>query len=105
MDLSVVTGADDLPRVTALHPNVPNPFNPSTRIDFDLARDGRVDLSVFDLRGREVRALVDGALPRGRHLAVWDGRDVAGRRVSSGVYFYRLRTDAGDMMGKMVLVK
>jgi hypothetical protein len=77
-----------------LHAAVPNPFNPSTQIAFDLPQAGPVRLAVYDLRGARVRLLADGPFPAGRQLAVWDGRDDAGRGLASGVYFIRL--DAGD---------
>jgi len=95
-----------VPLRTVLYPNVPNPFNPVTRIRFDLARDGRVRLAVYDVAGRMVRTLVDKELQAGpNHEVVWNGLDDAGQRVSTGVYFYRL--DAGDdtMTKKMVVMK
>jgi hypothetical protein len=99
----------DVPVVTALHPNVPNPFNPVTRIAFDLARDGHVSLRIYDVGGRLVRTLIDAPMARGRYAgadaAVWDGIDDAGRRVSSGVYFYRLVTSDLDASRRMVLLK
>ena len=96
----------DVPPVSALHQNVPNPFNPTTTIAFDLARAGHVRLEVFDVSGRSVRVLVDNELPAARnHRVVWDGLDAAGTRASSGVYFYRLV--AGDLTAtrKMIVLK
>jgi hypothetical protein len=103
-----VPPGDDIkaPARTALHPNVPNPFNPLTTIRFDLARPGRVELRIYDVAGHVVRTLVDGELPAGRgHAAGWNGQDDAGRRVASGVYFYRLA--AGDFTStrRLVLLK
>ncbi len=84
----------------------PNPFNPMTMIHFEVARAGRCELVVHDLRGRVVRTLVAGDLSVGRHEARWDGHDTAGRRVPSGTYMVRLRTTEGDMgMLKLALVK
>jgi hypothetical protein len=74
-------------------PAVPNPFNPSTRLDFELPAAGPVRLAVYDLRGALVRVLEDGALPAGRYSRRWDGRNEAGNAVASGVYFFSL--DAG----------
>jgi len=94
------------PAVSALHPNVPNPFNPSTRIEFDLARDGRVRLEIFDVAGQLVRTLADGEMRRGfRHVVTWNGLDSAGRRVASGVYFYRLVTEDFAATRKMIVLK
>ncbi len=83
-----------LPAVTALHLNVPNPFNPVTEIRFDLAARGAVALRVFDVGGRQVRALVDETRPAGRYRVSWNGLDDAGARVASGIYILPAR-DAG----------
>ena len=73
---AVITAAPgDVPAVTRLVGNAPNPFNPQTTIAFDLARAQSVRLEVFDLRGRLVRRLQDGVLAAGRHEVRWDGRD------------------------------
>lgn len=93
------------PRVAYLEQNVPNPFNPVTTISFGLARRGAVSLCVYDVSGRVVRVLVDGVRPPGRYREAWDGRDAAGTRVASGVYFYRLMTPGFDEARKMVLLK
>jgi subtilisin family serine protease/subtilisin-like proprotein convertase family protein len=104
---SPVVAAPDggLPSATRLHGNVPNPFNPMTDIRFDLARNSRVSLEIFDLRGRLVARLVDESLSAGSHAVTWDGRDAKGNAVSSGTYLYRLR--AGDLVQdrKMLLVR
>jgi hypothetical protein len=72
-----------------LRQNVPNPFNPVTTIAFSVAERGRVRLAIYDVTGRRVRALVDEALVPDRYEVRWDGRNDAGLRVSSGVYFYK----------------
>jgi hypothetical protein len=94
-----------IPSRYALHDNRPNPFNPTTTIAYDLPRDGRVRLTVYDVRGRPVRELVNASAPAGRHQIAWDGRNQQGQAVASGVYFYRLA--AGDFVQtkKMVLLK
>lgn len=84
-----VRDSDDAGAV--LNPAVPNPFNPSTTVSFDLPEAGLVRLSVFDVAGRLVRTLVDEMVPHGRHEAVWDGRDASGREVASGSYLARLQ--------------
>jgi hypothetical protein len=83
----------------------PNPFNPRTVINYDLPRESRVNLRVFDVEGREVRALVATTQAAGRYGVAWDGRDEQGVAVASGVYFYRL--DAGDFSAteKMLLTR
>ena len=95
----------EAPRVTVLHANVPNPFNPTTKIAFDLAHAGPVKLQIFDVAGHVVKTLVDGTTPAGRHEAAWAGLDQAGRRAASGVYFYQLVTDDFSQTRKMALLK
>ncbi len=73
-----------------LYPSHPNPFNPSTKIRFDLPAAGQVHLAVYDVAGRLVRVLVEGERPAGSHEAVWDGRDASGRSAPSGSYLARL---------------
>ena len=95
-----------LPRVSALHQNVPNPFNPTTTIRFDLAREGHVELRIYDVAGRVVKTLVNGSLAPGWNIAIpWSGLDEAGARVSSGVYFYQLMTEDFSATKKMLLMK
>ena len=88
-----------------LYPNVPNPYNPSTTLRFDLPARGAAELSIYDASGRLVRTLVHAALDAGPHSYVWDGRDAAGRVTASGVYLYRLTTADGQQARKMVLVR
>ncbi|MEN8005727.1 MAG: endonuclease [Candidatus Krumholzibacteriota bacterium] len=103
-ELSPVPGTGVLAGVV-LHQNVPNPFNPSTTIKYELESAGQVDLQVFDLAGRLVRTLYSGSEAAGQHEKVWMGRDQAGRTVATGVYFYRLH--AGDEVEtrRMLLAK
>ena len=98
MDMASKSADEQL--APALHQNDPNPFNPMTVIRFDLARPGRVDLSVYDLRGRKVSTLVDTHLAAGAHDATFMGDNAA-----SGVYYYVLQTNQGRAVGKMTLVK
>ena len=97
--------ADSPPRGVALRQNVPNPFNPSTRISFALGKSETVSLRVYDVSGRLVTTLVDGYLPAGEHRVTWRGEDGDGAAVSSGIYFYRLRTPEGNETRSMVLLK
>ena len=103
------TGAGNpLPSVVpTLRQNVPNPFNPATRIEFELPAGfrGDVALIVYDLLGREVRTLLDEPRVGGSHAVVWRGEDDAGRPVPAGIYLYRLRSAAGSAVGKMSLVR
>ena len=99
-------GESDVPNRYALHGNVPNPFNPTTTLRFDLPEAAMVELAVYDLAGRLLRRLVAGeSYPAGFHEAVWDGRDGSGRSVGSGVYLYRLETGAYRETKRMTLVR
>ena len=100
-----VTGVEQLPAQTVLLANTPNPFNPSTQVAFELARDGRVSVEVYDMRGSLVRTLVEGNLTAGSHSVRWDGRDASGRGVASGTYLLRLRADGQDQRRRMMLLK
>jgi hypothetical protein len=99
-------GDHSVPEAFALYPNVPNPFNPTTRIRYDVARGGgEVSLRIYDVSGRVVRTLVDGLQSAGRKSVEWDGRDDAGSQVASGVYFCRLVSPSYQRTNKMVLTK
>ena len=90
---------------TQLLANVPNPFNPSTEVRFQLRTPGRVRVAVYDMTGRLVRDLVDASLGAGPHHRVWDGRDRSGRTVPSGAYYLRLQTPDASDARKMMLLK
>ena len=99
-----------VPQTTSLHHNYPNPFNPSTRIVFDLGflegPEQRASVIIYNLLGQEVRTLYDGVTQAGRYELVWQGIDQRGAAVASGVYFVRLLTGAGHMeVKKMLLVR
>lgn len=101
------TDAPELPaRTTALASVAPNPFNPRTEVAFTLAAPAVPRLTVFDLRGRMVRELLDGRLlPAGRHTAVWDGRDARGHAAPAGLYLVRLRAGGAVDHRKLTLAR
>ena len=102
------SGVDDgtPTRQTMLGLAHPNPFNPSTTIEFALARADNARLDVYTIAGHHVRTLVDRGLGAGPHSVMWDGTDRTGRTVGSGTYFYRLTTASGfSEAGRMVMVK
>ncbi len=99
---------DDLstmPMTFALHQNYPNPFNPTTTINYDLPIRAQVTLDIYDLLGKQIKNLINESQGAGNRITMWDGTDDLGRRVSAGVYLYRIK--AGDFFQtrKMVLLK
>jgi hypothetical protein len=97
-----------IPSMPILSQNEPNPFNPMTTITYGVPqRSGpaMVRLDIYDVQGRLVRQLVRGRQTAGTRQALWDGRDERGRRVQSGVYFYRLQVDGHSLTRKMTVLK
>jgi hypothetical protein len=97
-----------LPRQAALRQNYPNPFNARTTIRYTLpagtARE-RTTLRIYNVRGQEIRTLVNGIQPAGDHAVTWNGRDQRGQKVSTGVYFCRLQSGSLSRTRKMVLLR
>jgi hypothetical protein len=93
------------PAASAIRSIFPNPFNPATRISFEIAGKTAVELSIYDVSGRRVAVLVRGELESGRYEAVWNGRAVAGRTAASGVYFCRLEAGGVVETKKIVLLR
>jgi hypothetical protein len=106
-EAAVVSAPYALPLVTqvTLRPNAPNPFNPRTRIVYEIPAPGPVSLRVFDLHGRLVTTLFEGRSDRGVHEVVWEGTDASGLSVASGVYYYRLDHPEGARTRKMLLLR
>jgi len=104
--LSGVQGNTPLPLTDNLLDCRPNPFNPTTTIEFEVASLTPVHLRIYDIQGRLVKTLVEGKQYRaGRHGVSWNGRDHRGRLAASGVYFYRLVTPGYSGTRTMTLVK
>ncbi len=95
---------DNIPAGMELR-NFPNPFNPRTTIAFRIAEAGYTVLKVYDIKGRMVKCLISGQLTAGEQRTFWDGTDEAGKQVSSGYYFYQLRSGRFCSNGKMILLK
>jgi hypothetical protein len=98
-----------IPQTWQLYQNYPNPFNPTTTIQFDVPEEAgripRIAVQIFNILGQKVKTIERGNLDAGRYTVVWNGTNEGGRRVASGVYFYRIL--AGDYVHtmKMVLIK
>lgn len=96
---------DGLPSAPRLLGAVPNPFNPTTRLSFELAAAGHVRLRVYDAAGRLVATLVNEYRPTGRNDVMWDGRNSAGHQLATGIYMYRLEAAGTVLSRSMALVK
>ncbi|MEW6061430.1 MAG: choice-of-anchor D domain-containing protein [Bacteroidota bacterium] len=95
----------NIPNKYDLSQNFPNPFNPTTRIRFDLPNAENVELAVYDILGREVRKLVNDYHNAGSYTITWDGRNNFGSPVATGMYIYRLRAGSFVSTKKMLLMK
>ncbi len=99
-------GLPGAPSRARLLQNAPNPFNPSTRITFELAQAGPAELTIYDAAGRRVRTLLrESRVSAGTHALHWDGRSDSGDPAASGIYFYRLQTAEGVLTRSMAMIK
>jgi hypothetical protein len=108
--LNYIAQASEVEDVASVLPpflfqSYPNPFNGTTTIAFRVPQPTKVSLKLYDVQGRLIRTLVDGARPAGMHPIVWDGRSNTGHSVASGVYYYRLKTPGYEKSRKLVLVR
>jgi parallel beta-helix repeat protein len=103
------TANDDLVNVIPLESylgsNYPNPFNPSTTIQYGLKEAGSVRINVYNSRGQLVRTLVDENKAAGTYRVVWDGKDGRNRSVSSGIYYFRMEAKGCMKTNKGILIK
>lgn len=119
-DISAVShpgDADDIPKVTSinyvsdsknvfkLENSYPNPFNPTTSINFNIAENSNVVLEVYNSLGEKVATLVDQYFIQGKYSTVWNAKDDFGNKVNSGLYIYRLVANDFVDSKKMVLLK
>jgi hypothetical protein len=84
--------------------NYPNPFNPTTKIEFTMPRAGHLSLKIYNVKGELVKTLIDDVVETSGHV-MWDGTNDSGAKVSSGVYFSEARTNGQVQVNKMALVK
>ncbi len=85
--------------------NYPNPFNPETNISYQLAQQDKVTITIFNSLGQKVKTLLDENQSQGYYSITWDGKNETGRTMSSGVYFYQLKTNSKIEMKKMIMIK
>ncbi len=103
---AVATSEEEIPVVeTSNFTNHPNPFNPETTISYSLAYPGEVEITIYNVRGQQVRALQKGWQDAGEHSVVWNGRDDQGSPVGSGVYLSRMESSGNSCTRKMLLLK
>lgn len=94
-----------VPSQFLLAQNHPNPFNPSTRVRYEIPHAMSVRLKIYNLLGEEVRTLVETYQPAGQYEVAWDGRQNSGARATSGTYIYRLEGEGFSAMRKMTLLQ
>ena len=96
---------DYLPKILVLYPNYPNPFNPVTTLSYDLPHNSFVNITIYDVLGREVRTLVNQTQEAGFKSVIWDASNDYGKPVSAGVYLYQIKAGEFVQTKKMVLLK
>lgn len=94
-----------VPVITALQGNYPNPFNPTTKINFSLKEAGKVNLEIYNLKGQKVKTLMNKNMDADNHSVIWSGEDNSGKKVSSGIYLYRMKSKGYSETKKMILIK
>ncbi|MBK7254389.1 MAG: T9SS type A sorting domain-containing protein [Ignavibacteria bacterium] len=110
IDLNTIIGINSNEQLSAsdykLEQNFPNPFNPETTIKYSVSRKSFVQIKVYDISGRLINSLVAKELSAGSYSAVWNGKDITGNNVSSGIYFYNMTIDGVKSVSrKMLLIK
>jgi hypothetical protein len=101
----VVKTPSGLPTTFSLSNAYPNPFNPTTNIQFSVAKSENVKLVIFNILGQKIMTLVNGEMKPGKYTATWNGKDEFGSSVASGIYFYRLESQSFNSTKKMILMK
>ncbi len=107
VNLNPVANEDntEIPLVTALQKNYPNPFNPETTIRYSLSNNGPVKIQIYNIKGQLIRNLVNENKKAGYYTVIWNGKDEQGKSVSSGIYFYRMQSSKYSATQKMMLMK
>lgn len=85
--------------------NYPNPFNPKTTIMFDIGNAGKTQVEIFNVKGQKVKTLLNEYMEIGKHSVIWEGKDSNNKRVSSGVYFYKVSVNGKQKISKMLMLK
>ncbi len=88
-----------------LYNNYPNPFNPSTKISFNVPVRSQLKLEIYNVRGELINTLIDEEYSPGKYEVLWNGRNMNGEKVTSGIYLYRFLADGFVQTKRMVLIK
>ncbi len=91
--------------IPQIQSNYPNPFNPSTTIEFSIPATGRTRVSIYNIKGQKVKDLINTELARGNHKLIWDGNDAHNRHVASGIYLLYLESGGRTSIRKAMLMK
>lgn len=111
IDFSELTSLEDMTKMQAivkafkLRQNYPNPFNPSTTIMYEIPKQGKVEVSIFDMNGKLIKNMVNRYQTAGSHQIVWQGLNQTGQKVASGFYIYTVKFDNTLSSKKMLLIK
>ncbi len=107
VNVNIVANDDAVatPVLSRMISNYPSPYNRSTRIRYEMVKDAKVSLAVYNVRGQLVRSLVNEVIPTGIHEIVWNGKDNDGNSIASGVYFYHFSTGSVKQVRKTILLK
>jgi len=96
---------NNTPEQFYLYANYPNPFNPITTLRFDLPEDGQVNITIYDMMGRQVKTLINDQQKAGDRYTQWNATNNAGQPVSAGLYLYTIQAGEFRQTKKMVLLK
>jgi hypothetical protein len=100
-----ITDTIEIPQKTKLHNNYPNPFNPSTAISFDLSSENLVNIEIYNSKGQKIKSLINKTYAPGKYTLIWAGKDDYNKQVTSGIYFYKIKSGSYTHTKKMILMK
>ena len=95
----------NFPSKFSLYQNYPNPFNPVTKIKYDIAKQGNVSLSIYDIKGRKIISLVNKQQEAGTYSVLWNGRNDFGENLPGGLYIYRIESGSFLSTKKLLYIK
>lgn len=102
---SINENPTNIPQLILLGQNYPNPFNPSTSIEYQIAKQGNVEVAIYDINGRLIKILLNSTQYPGSYTIQWNGQDEGNRAVASGTYFYQVKSNGIQLVKKMLLMK